>query len=277
MRIATYNIQFWTGMDNVWNPQRTIDTVREIAPDIIAMQEVVHPADREGGAAPLARLAAALGGDFRFAVIWPAGTFEHVPGPLGVAIISRLPILAHAIHKLPSRPPDPPRRLLEVRLSLADDRFLTVYITHLEWRWEEVRLQQARALLQWTTRDRGKPHLLLGDFNSVHPQDIARMEAEGIHWPDFVQRVQKEFPQAPLEPKAIPAILKAGYVDAFSEVGTGEGRTYTTAEPTLRLDYAFLDPSLKPTLQKARRWDSGLAPVASDHYPLVIDIDIPSV
>ncbi len=276
MRIATYNIQYWTGMDRVQDPERTLAVVREINPDVIALQEVVHPLTTDEKTSPLARLAAELGAEYRFAEIWPAGTLKHIAQPLGLALLSRYPILAHASHKLPSRPPDPPRRLLEARLLLPDDRYLTVYTTHLEWRWEDVRHEQVKALLLWTTRDRGKPHVLLGDFNSVHPADIARVEAEGVKWEDFVRQVQEEFPQAPLTPKTIPSLLKAGYVDAFQAVGTGDGRTYTTAAPTLRLDYCFLDASLQPVLRHAQRWTSEGARVASDHYPVVVDLDLPT-
>ncbi len=278
MRVVTYNIQYWTGIDKQRDPARTIDTVVDMAPDIIAMQEVVHPLPLEDGTPALARLARRLGGEYIFTEIWPAGTFPHIPAGMGLALVSRYPILAHASHRLNHPGPGDVRYLLEARLLLDDDRYLTVYVTHLEWRWEEVRVEQVRSLLLWTTRDKGKPHLLLGDFNAVHPDDAAEVEqTTGTPWAEYATSLPDLFRrQGDPHPRAIARLLKAGYVDAFRTVGEGDGRTYTTAEPTLRLDYCFVDPSIQGGLQRARRWESDLARVASDHFPLVVDMAFPS-
>ncbi len=273
MRIVTYNIQYWTGMDRTQDPERTLAAIREMNPDIIALQEVVHPFAEVGGRPILERVAQALGGEYVFGQIWAPGELPHLDQPMGLALVSRFPILAHANHKLSHTGPTHPRRLLEMRVLLPGDRELTLYVTHLEWRTESVREEQVRSLLQWTTRDRGRPHLLLGDFNSVHPEDVARYEESGGRWEEFVDEIEADFPQAAREPRAIPRILKAGYVDAFLAVGEGDGRTYTTAQPLLRLDYCFVDPSLAAALQRARRWDTELGRTASDHFPLVVDMD----
>ncbi len=277
MRVVTYNIQYWTGMDKQHNPARTIDTVVEMAPDIIAMQEVVHPLPLEDGITALEHLAQRLGGEYVFTEIWPAGTFPHIPAGLGLALVSRYPILAHAHHRLNHSGPGDTRYLLEARLLLGDEQYLTVYVTHLEWRWEDVRVEQVRALLLWTTRDKGRPHILLGDFNAVHPDDVAEVEkASGRPWAEYATSLPDLFRrQGDPNPRAIARILKAGYVDAFRAVGEGDGRTYTTDQPLLRLDYCFVDPSIGMWLQRARRWDTELARVASDHFPLVVDMAVP--
>lgn len=275
MRIVTYNIQYWTGMDRERRPERTLAAVQEMAPDIIALQEVVHPLDDVEGPSPLEEMARHMGGAFVFAPIWPGGTLSHIPGPMGIALVSRYPILAHAVHTLDPLDAKPPRRALEVRVALPDGRHLILYTTHLDWRSEEVRATQVRSLLRWTTRDVGRAHLVLGDFNSVHPRDIpVYEELTGLPWPRFVERVEEEYPQAPREPRAIPLIVRRGYEDAFLLAGEGDLRTYTTADPTLRLDYCFLDPVLKSSVRRARRWDTELGRTASDHYPLVVDLEI---
>ncbi len=274
MKIVTYNIQYWTGMDGVQNPERTIQTILEMNPDILALQEVAHPLPLNGKSA-LEILCEALGAQYAFAEIWPAGTFSKVPQPMGVALLSRYPIIAYANHRLNHEGPGEIRRLLEARVVLPDDRPLTVYVTHLEWRWEDVRVQQVRSLLQWTTRDRGKPHLLLGDFNTVHPEDVKDFEAQGGNWEEFAAaQPHPDFIQATPHPQALAYVVKAGYVDAFRAVGEGDGRTYTTARPTLRLDYCFADPVLQPTLRRARRWDTELGRTASDHFPLYVDMEL---
>ncbi len=273
MRVATYNIQYWTGMDRVQDPERTIAVLQEIAPDIVALQEVLHPWPPE--APVLARAAEVLGGEVVFTPVWEVGDLPGITAPMGLAVISRYPIIAHATHRLSHTGPGQPRRLLEVRLDMPDGPPLTVYVTHLEWRAEPPRVEQVRSLLLWTTRDRGRPHLLLGDFNTVHPEDVRRFEEAGGRWEEFVAAIEAEFPQAPREPQALPRLLKAGYVDAFLVAGQGDGRTYTTERPLLRLDYCFVDPTLQAALRAARRWDSEPARWASDHYPLVVDLTWP--
>lgn len=273
MRVVTYNIQYWTGRDGRQDPARTIGVLEEIGPDIVALQEVLHP--WPAGSPALEEAAKRVGGEMVFAEVWAAGDLPHLDAPMGLALISRYPILAYASHRLSHTGPTHPRRLLEVRLNLPDDTPLTVYVTHLEWRDEAIREEQVRSLLLWTTRDKGRPHLLLGDFNAVHPDDVQDFEAQGGRWEEFVEEIEADFPQAAREPRALRRLLRAGYVDAFREVGEGDGRTYTTDRPLLRLDYCFVDLSLRGALQRARRWDTPLARDASDHFPLVVDLAWP--
>ncbi len=269
MRVATYNIQYWTGMDGVQDPERTLRVLQEIDADLVALQEVLHPWPEDRPT--LARAAEMLGATFVFGEVWAKGDLPRLEAPMGVALLSRYPVLAYANHRLTHEGPTHPRRLLEVRVELPGGEPLTVYVTHLEWRSEDVRVDQVKSLLLWTTRDRGRPHLLLGDFNAVHPEDVRRFEDAGGRWEEFVADIQADFPQAAVEPRAIPRLVKAGYVDAFLEVGEGDGRTYTTARPLLRLDYCFVDPSLRDRLKQAQRWETPLARVASDHFPVVVD------
>ncbi len=273
MKIVTYNIQYWTGMDGIQDPHRTIQTILEMDPDILALQEVAHPLPFQDRSA-LDVLAQSLNAEYVFAEIWPAGTFDKVPQPMGLALLSRYPIVAYANHRLTHEGPGDTRRLLEVRILLPDERPWTVYATHLEWRWEDVRVQQVRSLLQWTTRDRGKPHLLLGDFNTVHPDDVKDFETQGGNWAEFAAaQPHPDFIQATPHPQALAHVVKAGYVDAFRTVGEGDGRTYTTERPTLRLDYCFVDPALHTALHRARRWDTERGRIASDHFPLYVEME----
>ena len=273
MRVATYNIQYWTGMDRIQDPGRTLKVLSEMEPDIVALQEVLHPWPPEEPA--LEKAAQMLQGTFVFAEVWAVGDLPGISAPMGLAIISRYPIIAHATHRLTHSGPGQPRRLLEVRVELPDGTPFTVYATHLEWRSERPREEQVRSLLLWTTRDRGRPHILLGDFNTVHPEDVRRFEEAGGRWLEFVAEVEEEFPQAPRDPRALRPLLNVGYVDAFLAVGAGEGRTYTTERPLLRLDYCFVNPVLRSSLRTARRWDTELARWASDHYPVLVELAWP--
>jgi endonuclease/exonuclease/phosphatase family metal-dependent hydrolase len=46
----------------------------------------------------------------------------------------------------------------------------SVYVTHLDHLSEAVRVQQLAALLQWTIRDRERPHLLSGRLQRAGSQ-----------------------------------------------------------------------------------------------------------
>ncbi|UCC61846.1 MAG: hypothetical protein JSV36_13750, partial [Anaerolineae bacterium] len=66
--------------------------------------------------------------------------------------------------------------------------------------------------------------------------------------------------------------LQAGYVDAYLAAGHGPAETWSTTGPCVRIDYAFLSPSLAERLRRCQRWETPLSRVASDHFPLWLDL-----
>lgn len=60
--------------------------------------------------------------------------------------------------------------------------------------------------------------------------------------------------------------------DAFAEVGTGDGSTYSATRPTRRIDGVFVDPPLR--VESARVLDGADIERASDHRPLLVEIDL---
>lgn len=64
-------------------------------------------------------------------------------------------------------------------------------------------------------------------------------------------------------------------VDAFAAVGSGDGFTYSTADPVRRIDSVFADPRLRPV--KVESIDSTDVRIASDHRPLVVEYLLPDV
>jgi endonuclease/exonuclease/phosphatase family metal-dependent hydrolase len=59
-----------------------------------------------------------------------------------------------------------------------------------------------------------------------------------------------------------------GMKDAFTEKGTGFGRTFSGISPTLRIDNIFVD----------KRFNVGqftrIAKKLSDHFPIIADVEI---
>ena len=68
-------------------------------------------------------------------------------------------------------------------------------------------------------------------------------------------------------------MLEAGYVDGYRKFHGDEGHTFTTADPHVRLDYAFL-----PDAMKGISWrcevvrDLPAVKKASDHFPLLSEL-----
>ena len=108
--------------------------------------------------------------------------------------------------------------------------------------------------------------MLIGDFNALvasdYPDaaavDSLRAQCDADGWPppafDLVDRV-----------------LKTGYVDAFPRAGEGAGATFPSVASHIRIDYVFLPEVFAGALVSCRRWEHPLAPVASDHLPVLAE------
>ena len=76
------------------------------------------------------------------------------------------------------------------------------------------------------------------------------------------------------EARVLPRLLKSGYVDAWTQVGVGSPETCCNKpEPMFRIDYILVSAPLAPHLRSCRRWDTGNAFVASDHLPVLVELD----
>ncbi|MCO6453088.1 MAG: endonuclease/exonuclease/phosphatase family protein [Caldilineales bacterium] len=271
MKILTYNIHYWEGSDGVSDVDRTIEVIAASGADIVGLNEVYHPTKAgELGQPALSYMAERLGMHF---VYGQAQTFTlafNRPGrSFGNALLSRWPILASAAHHLTAPSGFAPRGLLEARILLPNQRTLTVYVTHLEAGDEDVRLTQTQALLTWASRDRAQPHVLMGDFNAFNPDDYADPEQF-----EAFRRTVEGLGLSLYEPQTIPRLLKAGYVDAWTTAGAGPSATCCNKpEPLFRIDYIFLSQALAPHLTACRRWDATPALLASDHLPVLAELD----
>jgi exodeoxyribonuclease-3 len=102
----------------------------------------------------------------------------------------------------------------------------------------------------------GQPHLLVGDFNAVHPGDP-------IGTPPLGEK------KACVARHPIHLILEAGYVDCYRKLYPDvAGYTYTSHNPWLRLDYVFASPSITAYLCASGVVTGREAKQASDHYPI---------
>jgi endonuclease/exonuclease/phosphatase family metal-dependent hydrolase len=268
LRVLTYNIHGWRDAHGQIDVARLARIIAASQAGIVALNEVFHPLTPPGETRPaLDLLAATLGMDYAFGVaLTPQFAFAPTAS-YGNALLTRYPLLAHAGHHLTPVEDHEQRGLLEARVLLPDGKTpFSVYVTHLDHRSEAVRLQQLSAVLQWAMRDRGRPHLLMGDFNALAPGDfeqraveIEALKADAGHGHMVHDGMQ-----------VVSRLLRRGYVDAQSGSASA---TFPADRPQVRIDYIWLSSPLAPGLQWCQVWNTEETAVASDHLPVLAAID----
>jgi endonuclease/exonuclease/phosphatase family metal-dependent hydrolase len=70
-------------------------------------------------------------------------------------------------------------------------------------------------------------------------------------------------------------VLDAGYLDAYRVLhGADVGYTFPTWAPHVRLDYVFTPSAFARRIRTCEIFRHAAAPAASDHFPLVADVDV---
>ena len=168
VRVMIYNIKHGQGMDGTVDLSRSAEVIREMDPDILALQEIDSKTRRVNGVDQAARMSELTGMPHH-----AFGSFmDYQGGQYGMAILSRWPITASTNHRLPEGAE--PRSALTAQISIAGDGpELTLADIHL-YRTLEERYSQARRLVElfaYTT----KPVVLAGDFNSRPDSKVIQM------------------------------------------------------------------------------------------------------
>lgn len=185
---------------NIWNDREPARRRLELLcsglaaleADLIALQEV----RREGAAGDQGEaIARAAGGRLYFDPV--EETREG--GPIGNAIISRLPIVRTESILLPG-PPGDPRRALWAQVMLTDGRSLGFTSTHLSWELEESARREAQvvALDEFVrAKPTEVPQIMAGDFNAPPDSDAVRflngrcsLSSASTYWRDAWSRVR---------------------------------------------------------------------------------------
>lgn len=280
MRIVTYNIRGWRTLDGEPNLHQLIAALQTIGGDVVGLNEVFYPRAVAGESRPaLAMLAEALGMHYVFGpcLRWPVQ--DDMPATAyGNAILSRWPVIASAAHHLTSKEEDPQglllqreqRGLLEARILLPGGQTLTVYQTHLDHHGETTRAIQLRIARTWLVRDRNRPHLVMGDFNTVNPWDFAA-DPQALAQVTAVDHGPRLCPVAELQ--AAPQMEKAGYVDLYQRFGAPGARTFLPSPQPLRVDFIFASQTLAPHVTGCAIWPD--ADGVSDHRPVYADLTLP--
>jgi endonuclease/exonuclease/phosphatase family metal-dependent hydrolase len=236
IKIVTYNIHKCKGIDGKVMPERIASVLQEIDADVIALQEVVSR--RDGGLSHQARFIA------------DALMMDCVSGPnivseaheYGNVVLTRLPIASHRNHNISVRHREP-RGCLQVDVKVADT-LIHFFNTHFGTAYLE-RARQARALFDEDILEGNQisgPRILVGDLNDWFAGHAIRRLRTELH-------------------------------DTSHGLLGWRKRTHPCLLPIFKLDKIFIEQTMKLSRSYVHR--SRLARVASDHLPLVAQIEVP--
>ena len=156
--VATYNVHRCVGLDGRHDPDRIAAVIRELAVDVIGLQEVDARAHVEAGIDQFDYLARATG----FTAI--AGpTLRRHEGHYGNALLTRWPVRHVQNLDLSVRGREPRGAIAAV--VDTDRGAARVVVTHLGLRGGERRRQVAQLLALVGKQPSPRPAVLLGDFN----------------------------------------------------------------------------------------------------------------
>ncbi len=280
LRVMTLNI--WN-RQGPWEARRELirKGLRELSPDVVALQEVLRLAVPDGSQAlsQADDLARDLGYQVAYGPAWNLD--RHGLLDFGNAVLSRLPILEQHNVTLPNPMRHETRGLLYTLLG-GPSWQVPFFVTHLDWQLDlsPVRCQQVAfvtetmATLEAAARGREGadvlPAILAGDFNAEPESDEIRYlrGRHGLVGPGGETR-------------------GVYFADAFGLCGDGPGETFSRSnpyaarerEPNRRLDYLFigsLDKDLRGEPLSARRCftepEGGV--FASDHFGVLAEVQV---
>ncbi len=242
LRVMSYNI-LKGGEDRL---PLIRDVIRAQAPDLIALQEASNHGNIQWMAESLAMDYVYGEGNTKYSVAW----------------LSRLPIVRSPNHQHP----DFRKTVLEVEVEWQGAP-LRLFAVHLRPRiaGEELRVREVDAILEILRRQvAGQPHLLIGDMNTVHPDDS--YTPDPAHPAEVVERIRRAYDAPRL---AIARLLAAGYVDCYRALHPAKpGYTFATRLPMARIDYIFAPAAIAGRLEGCEVVDGPDARRASDHFPV---------
>ncbi len=249
LRVVTYNVHYCKGLDGRFAPDRIARVLRDLDPDIIALQELDCGRPRSRGDDQLAYLAAELGLHQLFCPSIVDGEERY-----GHGLLSTHPIRLVRQARLPTGggPVIEPRDGLHAAITYGD-RELSVVTTHLGLSYSERAAQIDRLLhedfLGGILPDR--PALFLGDLNLAPGGKLYRRLV------------------APWNQVNGHAVFRDVQAHAPNHVAV---KTFPSFLPVRQLDHIFVTPHFR--ILEVRCPANLLTRRASDHLPLVAELEL---
>lgn len=155
--VASYNVHKCVGTDGRFDPGRIMDVIREIAPDVMALQEADMRFGERAGLLDLNRLRLETG-----LVKVPVQSLPKSHGWRGNVLLFRRGAVRE-VHEV-ALPGLEPRGAVVTEMELESGTPLRIIAAHLGL-FRRSRQQQADMLLDLMSRRGDCPTLLMGDFN----------------------------------------------------------------------------------------------------------------
>lgn len=243
LRLLTYNIQHGGIGRETW----LAEVIGRQAPDCVILQEAFRPEVVE-------RLAAATG--MSSAVVQRGWS---------LAALGREPFADHRW----VRPRWSQHAFLDLCLATSGLHIVGVHLSAVHAAWTEARrVHELRALLSSIAGHVADRHVVMGDFNTLAPDealDPARLPMR--------LRLLVWLSGGRIRWQTIAIMLGAGYADCFRHLEARDpGWTFPTWDPHVRLDYAFAPRALAASITRCEVIREGPVGKASDHFPLLTEI-----
>jgi exodeoxyribonuclease III len=265
MKAMTYNV-LTGGQDHAGSDDGRLDLVIDViaaqAPDVLVLQELNHA--EQFGHRVLHKLENATG--LRgFLATARTGFHVGVFVPKDSAVI-RTEADNDGFH----------HAAMEVVLATPDGP-LTIVGTHLCPFGGEIRLAEAQRLTRYA--DPRRKLLLMGDLNALDPASDHHEELRRLPARVRARHVLSDGETA--DTRAVATLLNAGFVDVFRRFPT-EGKDYSMPTdgvgrveiPGRRIDYILATEPLAELTTACSIVSGAKADVASDHYPVVAELDL---
>ncbi len=235
VRLLAYNIHHGEGEDGKLDLERIAGVIKTSRADIVLLQEVDDRTTRTGKVPQADELGRLTG---LKAVFGKAMNFGG--GGYGNALLSKYPVKNSRVIPLLGGRED--RCALEVALEIGPTaRPLTVVTTHLDVSLAEARVTHAKLLAgEFSTRP--EPVIVGGDFNSTRAD-------------------------APLAAFASPWVV--------APKTHGDPNTIPSDKPNREIDFFVLKPGTAAPALRVVRHEVVDEKVASDHRPILIEIELP--
>lgn len=162
--VLSFNIRHGEGTDGVFDLERQARVIRESGAELVALQEVDVRTTRASGVNQAEELARLTGMQVLFGEAIP-----YAGGSYGDAVLSKLPIEAEMIWKLPAEPHHEERVAVGILVRLPSGERIRFIGTHLDHtRDPSDRVRQAQSILEqaFPAGKKLPPTLLLGDLNA---------------------------------------------------------------------------------------------------------------
>jgi exodeoxyribonuclease-3 len=246
LRILSYNIL----RGGVGRERQLAAVINEHSPDVVLCQEATRPEVIE-----------------RVAELASMPTCGAMRGR-SLAFMSRVPIAEHRW----IRPRWSQHAFLELVPRDGDVRIFGVHLSAVHAAWTEARrVRELRSLLAAIKQHDTTHHVLVGDFNTLAPDerlDVARLplRLRALVW----------LSGGRIRWQTIAIMLGADYVDGFRRLHTTDvGFTFPTWDPHVRLDYVFVPRSFAERLQVCEVVSTpSVVRLASDHHPVLAEIQV---